>query len=194
MNCNVALIVLSAVSVTVLSAASLCSAQSYTLTDLGAAQGARIYTGKAINNNGQIVGAAVPTGASPTSNESDPYILFNGTLTDIGTFGGTNFSGQAYALNSLGEVVGLTATPDGGQSPFLFSNDTLTQLPNGGTPLGINTAGSIVGYFSPEPSSPIDLTHAFVIQNGVFTDLGQGENFSEAPWHQHVRPNRRRRE
>jgi probable HAF family extracellular repeat protein len=180
MNRNVAFVVLPAVSAALLSAASLCSAQSYTLTDLGVAAGARIYTGKAINKSGQIIGAAVPTGVSPTSDESDPYLLSSGTLTDIGTFGATNFSGQAYALNSLGEVVGLTATPDGGQAPFLFSNGTLTQLPNGGTPLSINTAGSIVGYFSPEPASPIDLTHAFVIQNGVFTDLGQGENFSEA--------------
>lgn len=41
-----------------LTAANFCSAQSYTVTDLGAS----VYTAKAINSTGQIVGAALPRG------------------------------------------------------------------------------------------------------------------------------------
>lgn len=170
-------ILLFVIAAAILFTANRCMAQSYTLTDLGASG---IYTVRAINNNGQLVGQSAPSGDSTSSNLSDPFLLSNGTLTDLGNFGNPQGAG-AYAVNSLGEVVGLAGTAGGGQKPFLFSNGSLTELSaDGGTPLGINTAGTIVGYFAPEPSSPIDLVHAFAINNGVFTDLGQGEMFSEA--------------
>jgi probable HAF family extracellular repeat protein len=38
--------------------------------------------------------------------------------------------------------------------------------------LAFNTAGSIIGYFTPTLDEPIDITNAFVTQNAVFTDLG----------------------
>jgi probable HAF family extracellular repeat protein len=165
---SLASIFLSLVAAAALITANPCAAQSYTLTDLGPS----VYDARAINNNGQIVGPAAPSGASTSSNLSDPYLLSNGTLTDLGNFGNPQGAG-AYAVNSLGQVVGLAGTADGGQKPFLFSNGTLTQLPNGGTPLGINTAGSIVGYFYPTACESLNQTHAFVIKNGVFTDLSQ---------------------
>jgi len=157
----------------VLATANPCTAQSYALTVLAPTS---VYDARAINNNGQIVGDATPTGDTTASNLSDPFLFGKETLTDLGNFGNPQGAG-AYAVNSLGEVVGLAGTAGGGQKPFLFSNGTLTELPNGGTPQGINTAGSIVGYFTPaaDEGAPVDITHAFVIQNGVFTDLGGTE-------------------
>lgn len=155
----------------ILLAANPCTAQSYTLTDLGPSG---VYTARAINNNGQVAGSAAPAGDSTSSNLSDPFLLINGTLTDLGNFGNPQGAG-AYAVNSLGDVVGLAGTAGGGQQPFLFSNGTLTELAaDGGTPQGINTAGTIVGYYTPDPC-PYPCTHAFALSNGTLTDLGPGE-------------------
>ncbi len=153
----------------VLMTANPAAAQSYTLTDLGASIGA--YTANAINNSGQIAGAALPSGAAPNSDLSDPYLYSNGTITDLGNFGVASGSGQGYAINSLGQVVGLT-----GGGPFLFSNGTLSELsPTSVAPLGINTAGSIVGFYSfPGSGGGIADSDGFVIQNGALTDLGAG--------------------
>jgi probable HAF family extracellular repeat protein len=165
-------------STAVLLAANPCRAQSYTLTDLGVAQGATVYNANAINNNGQIVGAALPAGASASSSLSAPYIFSNGTVTDIGNFGVAGDNGQAYAVNSLGEVVGLADSPvdngNGLQAPFLFSTGTLTQLsPDNAIPQGINTAGTIVGYLNILATGE-NIQDAFVIQKGTLTNLGQG--------------------
>jgi probable HAF family extracellular repeat protein len=148
------------VSAAILSGASLCWAQSYTVTDLGVSFSA--YTATAINNNGQIVGAALPTGAPPSSNLSDPYLLSSdGTLTDLGDLGAAGDLGQSFGLNSLGQVVGFT-----GGGGFFF-NGTLNALaPTNLEARGINTAGTIVGYAG--------WAEAFVIQDGVSTDLGNG--------------------
>ena len=135
------------------------AAQSYTLTDLGASIGA--YTANAINNSGQIAGAALPTGAAPSSDLSDPYLFSNGTFTDLGDFTSADDVSQAWGINSLGQVVGVT-----GGGAF-FYNGTLNALsPTDIFARGINTAGTIVGYTG--------WAEAFVIQNGVATDLGNG--------------------
>jgi probable HAF family extracellular repeat protein len=84
--------------VAVFGAATPCPAQSYSVTELGPS----VIIATAISNNGQIVGAATAT-SDPS--RSDPYILSNGTLTDIGNLGSPCC--QAYAVNSLGDAVGL---------------------------------------------------------------------------------------
>jgi probable HAF family extracellular repeat protein len=149
-------------------AANPCTAQSYTLTVVP-------ISPTAINNNGQIGGQG---------SNGDPAILSsNGTLTDLGNFGSScdAYGCRAYAINSLGDAVGLTGTSGGGYNPFLFSKGTLTELPtNGGTPQGINTADTVVGFFTPNPGESIDITNGFVIKNGVFTDLGTPDLPSEA--------------
>lgn len=146
----------------VLLAANPCRAQSYTLTEIA-------ISPTAINNNGQIGGQA-PLASDPSS--VDPFILSNGTLEDLGSFGGSCdvYGCRAYAVNSLGDAVGLTADGAGSYAPFLFSNGTLTELSvNGGTPQGINTAGTVVGYFGTPCSSPCG--PGFMFSNGTLTIL-----------------------
>ena len=146
----------------VLTNANPCTAQSYTMTEIP-------ISPTAINNNGQIGGQGA---------NGDPAILSSsGTLTDLGNFGSTCdvYGCRAYAINSLGDAVGLTGDGSvGGYKPYLFSSGTLTRLtPDSANSLGINTAGTVVGYFYPTVCQPLSLTHAFVIKNGVFADLSQ---------------------
>lgn len=159
---------LALVSAAVLLAANPCPAQSYTMTEIP------ISSPGPINNNGQIGGAA-PTTGDPSG--FDPYILnSNGTLTDLGNLGSSCqvYGCRAVALNSLGDAVGLAGTTPGSYKPFLFSSGKISQLqPDSANPLGLNTGGTIVGYFYPTVCEPISQTHAFVIKNGVFTDLSQ---------------------
>jgi probable HAF family extracellular repeat protein len=152
-----------------IAATLFAAAQTYTLTDLGASVGASSAT--AINNNGQIVGAAAITGPPSGGNLSDPYLYSNGTLTDLGSFVPSD-SSQAYAINSLGQVVGSAG------GPFLFSDGTLSELsPVSITARGINTAGTIAGWYVPGGSTGISFGDAFVLQNEVLTDLGSGDAY-----------------
>ena len=143
----------------VLAAANPCTAQSYTMTEVP-------ISPTAINNNGQIGGQGA---------NGDPSILSSsGIQTDLGNFGSSCdvYGCRAYAINSLGDAVGLTGDGiTGGYKPYLFSNGTLTRLtPDNANPLGINTAGAVVGYLENQDSS----SDGFVIKNGTLTDLGSG--------------------
>ncbi len=142
----------------VLATANPCTAQSYTMTVVP-------ISPTAINNNGQIGGQGA---------NGDPAILSSsGTLTDLGNFGSSCqvYGCRAYAINSVGDAVGLTGDgSSGGYKPYLFSNGTLTRLtPDNANSLGINTAGTIVGYLQNSLGSD-----GFVIKNGTLTDLGPG--------------------
>ena len=151
---------LALVSAAVLLAANPCPAQSYTLTEIP-------ISPTAINNNGQIGGQGA---------NGDPSLLNNnGTLTDLGNFGSSCdvYGCRAFAVNSLGNAVGLTGDGSGGYKPYLFSNGTLTRLtPDNANPLGINTVDTIVGYL--EGGADGAGSDGFVIKNGTLTDLGAG--------------------
>jgi probable HAF family extracellular repeat protein len=142
-------------SAAILSGASLCMAQSYTLTDLGALFAASPVN--AINNNGQIVGESFPPGSTTGG---DPFLLSNGTIVDLGNFSGSgSYTWGATAVNSLGQAVGTT-----GGGPFFYNGTTLNLLsPSTLYPLGVNTAGTIVGWNA--------WGTAFVLQNGVLTEF-----------------------
>jgi probable HAF family extracellular repeat protein len=142
----------------VLATANPCTAQSYTMTEIP-------ISPTAINNNGQIGGQGA---------NGDPSILSgNGTQTDLGNFGSSCdvYGCRAYAVNSLGDAVGLTGDGTiGGYKPYVFSNGTLTRLtPDNANPLGINAAGAVVGYLQNSLGSD-----GFVVKNGTLTDLGSG--------------------
>jgi probable HAF family extracellular repeat protein len=92
------------------------------------------------------------------------------TITDLGTFGGT--SSWAEAVNSSGEVVGLSKRPDGGGRAFLYNQGRMTDLGTLGGKSSwardINDAGQIVG----SSTAPDGNSHAFLYSNGVMQDLG----------------------
>jgi probable HAF family extracellular repeat protein len=115
---------------------------------------------RAVNDAGQVIGFSI----------NSAVLWDNGTVTDLGTLGGS-FAGAAD-LNERGEVVGSSGTAAGPPHAFLWRSGVMTDL---GTlegmiqsiASGINDAGLIVG-------TSIDASNgsrAFVWEDGVMTAL-----------------------
>src|SRR5579872_3266017 len=90
------------VLVFVLSAMSLCAAQTYNVTDLGTLQSGTFSGAKAINVSGQITGYAYDSNNAI----SDVFLYSGGSLTDLGTLGGTSAIGNG--INANGQVAGYS--------------------------------------------------------------------------------------
>ncbi len=99
---------------------------------------------KGINNNHQIVGVS-----NNASDFAHAVLWSNGTITDLGTLGGTQSA--AYAINGLGQITGWAQTATGATHVFLWSGGMMTDLGTFGLdPVGeaINNHGVIVGQSS----------------------------------------------
>jgi probable HAF family extracellular repeat protein len=120
-----------------------------------------------INAAGDIVGAHLET---PTSS-------FQGFLYSGGLFTTINVPGGGatipFGINDLGQIVGRYCTTGPNCFGFLFDGKTYTKLQYPGaistTAFGINNAGQIVGY------AGVNVIHAFLYSNGVFTDINPPE-------------------
>jgi probable HAF family extracellular repeat protein len=121
----------------------------------------------AINNGGQVL-TTTPSGQSDTS----AYLYTAGTLTSLGTLGGHMTLGNA--INDSGIVVGGSATSAGQFHAFVWSNGKMTDLGTLGGDYSearaVNRQGDIVGS-SWVPYSVSDSSHAFLVHNGIMTDL-----------------------
>jgi probable HAF family extracellular repeat protein len=126
-----------------------------------------------INDAGQIVGWG-------DANRS--FLLSGGTVTDIGSLGGT-FS-EANAINKGGAIAGVSSLANEDVAHgYLYMNGKMTDLGTlGGNfswATGINDNGLVVGYSSYDPLSTN--LHAFMYSYGTMTDLGAlGGGQSEA--------------
>ncbi len=93
------------------------------------------------------------------------------SLTDLRTLGGADSEGAA--VNSAGQVTGVSFTAEGAQHAFLYSNGTMQDLGTfGGTDsggLGINSAGQVTGFASLAGDAG---AHAFLYSDGTMHDLG----------------------
>jgi probable HAF family extracellular repeat protein len=140
---------------------------SYTVTDLGTLGGFIFAYG--INNGGQVVGYSSP---APQDSHGHAFLWDRGMLSDLGTLGGAE--SVAYAINSLGQVAGVAASPTNLDRAFLWDQGVMTDLGTlGGLrsfALGINDAGQVVG--ESDLTDQYGPTHAFLWENGTMTDLG----------------------
>jgi len=109
-----------------------------------------------INNNNEIAGNS----DTSTSGGTHAVAWTNGTLTDLGTFGGPQ--SFAAAINNLGQVVGFAQTSTDASHGFLDTGGQLTDLGPGFSPTAINDHTVIVGTSS---------TGAAVWTNGVLQNL-----------------------
>ncbi len=99
--------------------------------------------GTDINNSGQIVG-----GFTAGSGQTNAFLLNGGTLTNLGTLGGS-FS-TAIAINGAGQIVGNSLTSAGTFAAFSSNGKGMTNLcPScaGSYANAINSTGTVVGTF-----------------------------------------------
>lgn len=153
-----------------------------------------------INNRGQVVGWAETTYHDPTCNapqvlQFEPVIWGPepNTVVQLPPYG-TDPDGAATAINSRGQVVGISgqcANAIGGASALhmvLWYNNTAASLPTLGgqywnTPMDINDSGDVTGFSDlPGDSASSPNFHAFLWTNaGGTVDLGtlSGDAVSE---------------
>jgi probable HAF family extracellular repeat protein len=135
---------------------------AYSITDLGGFLS--VPTG--INNYGQVVGYSTDT----ETHIRHPFLYANGSMSDLGTFGGND--GAATSINDNGQVVGWSATSGYSFShAFLYANGDMSDLGTfgGSSSLArsINNSGQAVGVANTTGAS-----HAFLYANGSMSDLG----------------------
>jgi len=147
-------------------AASLCAAQTYTVTDLGTVSGDDYSVARSVNAAGEITGAV----GSDKNNLSDIFVYNAGEMTSLGTLGGT--SGIGNGINASGQVAGYSTNTSGTYRAFLSSGGTLADIGDlgGGSAVayGLNDAGQIVGSAVTADGS----NHPFLYSDGTMIDLG----------------------
>ena len=136
-----------------------------------------------INERGQVAGMSY---SNATPNDStgmptlEPFLWDHGTMTSLGTLGGTVGSPGAQGsimINNRGQIIG-TSNLAGDQSThaFVWEKGVMTDLGTfGGVnsfPVWINDVGEIVGEADLQGSAVTHLQHAFLWKKGVMTDLG----------------------
>lgn len=140
---------------------------SYSVVDLGTLSSNTYSVANGVNVNGQVTGAS----GSTSTNSSDVILYSGGTLTNLGTLGGT--SGLGLAINRLGQVAGYSQNSKGTYRGFFTtSGDTLVDIGDlgGGSAVayGINDKGQVVGSAVTANGD----NHPFLYTNGKMTDLG----------------------
>ena len=77
---------------------------------------------------------------------ADAFVPHQYQVTDLGTLGGT--SSLAYGLNEAGDAVGIAEDSGGISRAFVWSDGTMTALPDlgfGGVAYDINSSGDVTG-------------------------------------------------
>lgn len=146
------------------------------LSDLGTLPAGTTSSATGINDDGLVVGYAA---YSANRSLRHAVIWQNGTIKDLGTFGGTQ--SYAMAVNNSGVVVGYAHVASGAYHAFSWQKDVMTDLSPSATgssyAYAVNAAGQIAG-----TAETADGVHAVVWDGGNLIDLGAlpGDATSEA--------------
>jgi len=147
-------------------ATSFCSAQTYTLTDLGAVSGMNYSVGRAINGSAQTTGSSGKNG----SDIAHVFVNTAGSFEDLGTLGG--HSGIGNAINVSGQAAGYSENSQGTYRAFVSQGQSLVDIGDlgGGSAVAyaINDAGDVVGSAVTKNGG----NHPFLYSNGRMIDLG----------------------
>jgi probable HAF family extracellular repeat protein len=141
------------------------------MIDLGTLNGYPNSQANDINDAGQVVGNSYQYVSSGTTSSvlARPVLWQNGTITDLGTLGGT--LGSANSINNAGQIVGGSETSNGQYHAFLRQNGSMADLGtlggNNSSATSINNSGTIVG----SSDTSTGETHAFVWYQGRMIDL-----------------------
>ncbi|MFY1693689.1 hypothetical protein [Plantactinospora sp. WMMB782] len=125
----------------------------------------------AINNHGQVVGAA----ATPDG-PLHGFVWQDGVLRDLGTLGGATESTTANDINDQGQVVGQSQDGQGRTRAFLWRDGDLRDLgglagQQSSAANGVNEAGQVVGSAWSAVDPPNN--HAVLWTDGTIVDLNE---------------------
>jgi fibronectin-binding autotransporter adhesin len=150
------------------------------MVDLGTLPGGLQSFAEGINNSGTVVGEAGTSGGSYHA-----FSYSDGTMTDLGTLGGSN--SNANAVNNSGVIVGSAQTSNGGYDAFIYSNGVMSDLnslavnlPKSWTSLnaiGINNFSDIVGF----GTNAYDYEQAFLL-TPITSDLYWNNAAANGQW------------
>jgi probable HAF family extracellular repeat protein len=157
------------------------AAVGYSAQDLGVPDAGEAGSTTSINAAGQVVGYKLRP-----DDVFRGFIWRSGISTDLGTLGGRQT--MANDINDIGQVVGGSENPQGKMRAFRWMNGSMRSLGTlGGSvsrALANNSRGHIVGSsqltgnIRDPQGNPI--VHAFLVKNGVMTDLGTLGGLSSA--------------
>jgi len=146
-----------------------------TMMDLGTLGGPDAMALR-INQRGQITGNSyvnLDPSVDPCVVRTGGFLWENGTMTDLGGFGGT--CTLVSDMNNRGQIVGGSFLEgDQAQRAFLWQRGELTDLGTSGgksaSAIAINNAGDVVGFQTVPPDD--SLFHATLWTRGKIFDLG----------------------
>ncbi|MFC7760692.1 hypothetical protein ACFQY4_23745 [Catellatospora bangladeshensis] len=150
-----------------LTAAPAAASGGLHAVDLGTLTGTCCSVAYDLNDQGVVVGASqVGTGENPPERA---FRWRNGTMTDLGTLGGSSASAQA--VNNNGWVVGYSLLADGVTTHAFLWRPALGMLDLGSlgadsVAVDVNDAGVVVGYYVDSGT-----LRGFRWANGVLTQL-----------------------